>query len=183
MIKRDELIEYIHNQVIGKDLLEKAQTIDSYANGVQIIGKEEVNKIAISVSPSMDFFTEAVRSKADYIIMHHGLDLTSKNIINSRLHPGLQKRIAYLLKHDLTVTGYHYSLDTHPKIGNNAVIIDSLGAKRLEETYYDGWGWVAEFDKSQNVEVLAKKCSDLFEHDVFAVYGGPKKIKRIGLLS
>ena len=70
-----------------------------------------------------------------------------------------------------------------PTIGNNAVIIERLGAKRLDVPYFDGWGWVAEFEKAEAVKELANKCAEVFEHDVFAVYSGPEKVKRIGVCS
>lgn len=181
MIKRDALIKTI-DQIIGQDLFDESRDKDPYANGVQIRGKEDVKKVAIGVSPSLDFFQEAISVNADFCIFHHGLDLTGNNIIQSRIHPGQQKRLELVFKNQLTVAGYHYTLDIHPKIGNNATIIKKLGAKRLEEKYL-GWGWVGEFAKPKDVEEIAKMCTAIFDHDVFAVYAGPKKVKRIGVCS
>jgi len=183
MVKRDELIQAIH-EIIGSDLLEKAQTIDQNANGVQIHGVEEVTKLALGVSANLDFFQEAVASGAQFCLFHHGLPLHPKyHIYNSRLDLSQQKLLKYVFAHDLTVAGYHYALDAHPIIGNNAAIIRKLDAKMTDETYYEDWGWIAEFDKPQSVEELAVKCSKIFAHDVFAVYAGPKQIKRFGVCS
>lgn len=92
-------------------------------------------------------------------------------------------QLKFAIKNNLTVAGFHYSLDKHKQIGNNAVIIEKLGAKNTGEKYLKGWGWVGEFDSAINVEELAEKCSDLFEHDIFAIYAGHKEIKRIGVCS
>ena len=182
MVKRDDLITTI-NTIIGEDLVKEAQFKDSYANGVQIVGNEEVTKVALGVSTSLEFLQEAVSTGAEFTITHHGLDLTSHNIIASRLHPGIQELLTSAITNNLTVAGYHFSLDSHSEIGNNATIIRELGANRLDITYSGGWGWVGEFDKPRDVKELANQCSDLFNHDIFAVYAGSKKIKRIGVCS
>src|SRR3989339_867591 len=180
MIKRDELIKTI-NKIIGEDLLEKANKIDHRANGVQVSGTQEVNKIALGVSTSMDFFEEAVDSGAEFCIVHHGLDFAG--IYNSLLNKSQQQVLKYVFANNLTVSGYHYSLDAHHEIGNNATIIKLIGAKITDDPYFDEWGWVAEFDNAVDAKELADKCAEVFEHDVFAVYGGPEKIKRIGVCS
>lgn len=183
MIKRGELINFIHNTAIGDELIQEAQKIDTNANGVQIHGSKEIDKVAIGVSANMDFLKEAVDSKAQFCIFHHGLGLSEKYIYNSRLDPSMQKKLKFISQNNLSIAGYHYTLDNHPQIGNNTIIIDKLGAKKTNENYFDTWGWIGEFDIPQKVEDLAEKCSDIFEHDVFAVYSGPKKIKRIGVCS
>lgn len=182
MVKRDELIKTIHD-IIGTDLIIKANKVDHRANGVQVLGKEKVEKIVLGVSCSLEFLTEAARAKADFCLFHHGADLDASSIYNSRLNLSQQKVLQYVFANDLTIAGYHYSLDAHKEIGNNATIINLLGAKRLNIPYMSEWGWVAEFDKAVEVEELAEKCSDIFNHDIFAVYGGPKQIKRIGVCS
>lgn len=182
MIKRDELISFI-KKTIGEDIIEKAQGVDKNANGVQILGVEEVDKLVLGTSRSLDFFKEAVEVKAQFCVFHHGLGLSEREIYNSRPTMALQKRLKIIFDNNLTVAGYHFSLDHQPEFGNNATIIKLLKAKRLDIPYFDEWGWVAEFDKPQNVMKLAEKCSQIFENDVMAIYGGKKKVKRIGVVS
>lgn len=180
MIKRDELIKTIEG-TIGNDLVKRARIFDPYANGVQVQGKEEVAKVALGVSVNVNFLNEAIDAGAQFCIFHHGLDLTTHNIVSSRMHPGLQKRLKLVFDHDLTVAGYHASLDIQPEFGNSATIIDLLGAKRLDIPYFDGWGWVGEFEKPIAVEKIAEQLSEIMSHDIFAVYGGKDKVKRIGV--
>lgn len=182
MVTRDELISTI-NKIIGHDLLEKANSLDENANGIQIHGAKEVTKIALGVSTNLDFFREAVSVGAEFCLFHHGLHLSPRYMYNSRLNLSQQATLKYIFAHNLTVAGYHYSLDSHPEIGNNATIIKLLGAKRLEEPYFETWGWVGEFKEAIDVEELAKLCSGIFDHDIFAVYGGPKMIRRVGVCS
>ena len=182
MVKRDELTKFIH-EIIGVDLLAKANLIDVNANGVQIHGADQVTKIALGVSTSLDFFHEVVKSGAQFTLTHHGLHLSSKYLYNSRLDQSQQAVLKYVFAHDLTVAGYHYSLDVHPEIGNNATLINLLGANKLDIPYFDGWGWIGEFSKPIGVQQIADKLATITSHDVFAVYGGTKKVKRIGVCS
>lgn len=183
MVTRDELIKTIHH-ILGEDLVAWANKVDTNANGVQIHGEEKVSKVALGVSATLDFFREATDAGAQFCLTHHGMHLDSRYIYNSRLDHAQQSILKHVFAHGLTVAAYHFALDAHPDIGNNAVIIRELGAKRLDIPYMlEGWGWVAEFAEPQDVEKLAEKCSDLFGNDVFAVYAGPKTIKRIGVCS
>ncbi len=182
MVLRDELIHTIHH-LIGEELIETANKLDENANGVQIHGAKEVTKIALGVSTSLDFFKETVNAGAEFAVTHHGIHLSPKYMYNSRLDQSQQSVLKYVFANDLTVAGYHYSLDAHPEIGNNATIIKLIGATRLEIPYMEGWGWVAEFDKPTDIKFLAEKLAEITNHDVFAVYGGKSKVKRIGVCS
>ncbi len=182
MVTRDELIKTIH-KIIGEDLIAKANQVDDNANGVQIHGVDEVSKIALGVSANLDFFHEAVAAGAQFTLTHHGVHLSHRYMYNSRLDQSQQAVLKYVFVHNLTVTGYHYSLDAQPDFGNNATIIRKLGAKRLDEPYFEGWGWVGEFDQPMPAKDLATKLAAITSHDVFAVYGGPAVVKRIGVCS
>lgn len=179
MVKRDDLIQFIY-QAIGHDLIQKARQKDERANGVQILGSQKVNKVALGVSLNEDFLKEAVAAKANFCIFHHGLDVSA---FKSLVPLSAQKRLKLIFENNLTIAGFHYALDAHPTLGNNAVIIKELGAKRLNTPYFEEWGWVAEFNLAQDVKELADKCSKITSHDVFAVYGGKSKVKRIGVCS
>ncbi len=179
---RDELTSFIET-AIGHDLITKARIKDSYSNGVQIHGQEEVSKITLGVSLTHDFLVESVTAGSQFCLTHHGLDLTPHNLVSSRLHRGLQADLQYIFTHNLTVSGYHYALDAQPNFGNNATLIKELGAKMTGETYYDDWGYVAEFATPVTASELSESLAKLTSHDVFSVYGGPSTIKRIGVCS
>lgn len=182
MIHRDELITFVET-TLGTDLLAKSRLKDIYSNGVQIHGAEKVEKITLGVTMTHDFLVESVAAGSQFCLTHHGLDLTSHNIVASRMHAGLQADLKYIFDHCLTVAGYHYSLDAHKTIGNNAAIINALGAGMTGETYYDEWGFVAEFKNPILATQLASHLAELTSHDIFTVYGGPKMVQRIGVCS
>jgi dinuclear metal center YbgI/SA1388 family protein len=178
MVKRDELIHSVE-QMLGGEWLTKAQAKDELANGVQVLGQEEVKRVVLGTSLNEDFLLEAIKAQAQMCIFHHGFDVRT---FNSRFPLFSQKRLKLIFEHGLTVMGFHYALDAHPELGNNAVIIRELGAQR-KEPLFDEWGYTAEFDRPQAVAALSEKCAQLFSHDVFAVYAGPKHVKTIGVVS
>jgi len=180
MIKRKQLTDFLNNY-FGEDLIEKARKKDEHmANGLQWQGKKEIKKIILGVSTDVNFFEEAVKSQGDALVVHHGLP---SDIPYNLYSISLQKRLKILSDNNLSLYGYHYILDYHPKIGNNAQIIKKLGAKKTKVDLFDEWGWVAEFEKPKSIEKLAKKCAKIFSHDVFMVKAKKDQVKRIGVVS
>ena len=133
MIKRNDLTKFIY-QTIGSELMAKAAEIDEVANGVQFLGSEEVRKLAIGVSLNEDFLNEAVKAKAQYCLFHHGFDT---RVYKSRFPTFAQKRLKLIVKNNLTIAGFHYVLDAHLSLGNNAVIVRELGAKIKEPLFQE----------------------------------------------
>ncbi len=178
MVKRDEIINFIYSY-FGKEFLDQCLQNDELANGVQILGSDKVDKVTLGVSLNEDFLKEAVKFGSNFCIFHHGLDFRT---FKSRLPLYTQKRLKIIYQNQMTIMGFHYALDAHPKIGNNASIINKLGVK-IKQSLWEEWGYVAEFNKPQDVKKLADKCSEIFEHDVLAIYTGPKNVKTIGVVS
>ena len=151
MIKRDELIKFIY-EYFGKELMQKAARKDEIAaNGAQILGGKNVEKITLGVSCNLDFLKEAVSIGSNFCIFHHGFDPRTYKM---RFPLHTQKRLRLIFQKQMTIMGFHYILDSHPKIGNNATIINKLGA-RIKNTLFDEWGYTAEFDVQQDIKKLA----------------------------
>ena len=178
MVRGDELVNFIY-QTVGRELIEKAFQKDERVNGMQFLGGEKVEKVTLGVSINEEFLQEVIKRKSNFCIVHHGLDTET---YKARYPLYSQKRLSLIFKNDITVVGFHYSLDVHPTIGNNAVIIKRLGAK-IGEPLCEEWGYTASFDKPQDVHELAHKCRDIFDHEIFVGEGSKQKIKKIGVVS
>jgi len=179
MVKRDQLIKFIY-QTISKDLLVKALKIDEVANGVQILGKENVSKIALGTSLNQEFLKEAVKRGADFCIFHHGFD---PRTFKSRFSISAQKRLKLIFKNDLTIAGFHFCLDAHPQIGNNATIIKRLGAKITGQFWGEGWGFIAKFAEPQSLTALKSKCAKIFNHEISSFLVNSKPVRIIAVVS
>lgn len=143
------------------------------------MGGEQVEKVTLGVSLNLEFLEEAIKRGSNFCIFHHGFDPRTYNSLYSL---SSQKRLKAIIDHKMTVCGYHYALDAHPKIGNNALIIEKLEAE-LGESLFDEWGYVGTFPKPENIENLEQRCAQIFNHEIFSVYSGPKEISRIGVVS
>lgn len=179
MINRDTLTQFILSQVMGDQLMTKAITIDDRANGVQFLGSEEVRKVALGVSCNEAFLHEAVAWGANYCIFHHGLDT---NVYKSRYPKASQKRLKLIVEHNLTIAGFHYALDAHPEIGNNARLLQILEAK-LQQPFFDEWGFVGTFDSPRSIEQLREQCTQLFGEEMMTFESGEEAISTIGVVS
>lgn len=179
MILRDELTKFIMDEALGKTLVQKAAVMDSRANGTQFLGSNEVEKIAVGVSCNHAFLEEVVAWGANYCIFHHGLDT---DFYNSKFPAHVQKQLKLVVAHDLTVAGFHFSLDAHPSIGNNAVIIQKLGGQ-IGESLFDDWGFVAKFEQPRSLTDLHQQSQQLFGREITIFKAAQDLISRIGVVS
>lgn len=116
------------------DQLLKPEQVKDYApNGLQIQGKEKINKIVTGVTASQALINKAIEENADAIIVHHGYFWKNESyVIRGIKH----KRIKALLDNDINLFAYHLPLDIHPTLGNNAQLakllaIDVIGPLEL----------------------------------------------------
>lgn len=177
-VDRDILIDFI-NKTLKVCEPEK----DPYVfNGLQVIGKNQVQKIALGVSPSLEFFQQAGAWGADLIILHHGLFGPKRPQIINKV---LKKRLKVLFDRDITLLSYHLYLDNHPALGNNAQIIKLLGAKKGKEFGEQNglyWGYEGIFtppiSKNEFAERIKKLCP---QTKYFGI--GKEKISRFAVVS
>ena len=178
MVQRDQIIRYLE-EVFGRDHLALSMSIDDYPNGVQFQGSDNVEVVTLGVSCNEQFLHEAVKRKSTFSIFHHGFDVRTWK---SRIPKYSQKRLKLIIENNMTIAGYHYALDTHKTIGNNAVILRLLGA-RLKDTLFDSWGFVGSYDVPVRISELRNKCVKLFNHEVLSFETGKEEVTTIGVVS
>lgn len=105
------------------NLLSPARIKDYAPNGLQVQGKNEINKIVTGVTASQALINRAIEEKADAMIVHHGYFWKNESyVIRGMKH----KRIKSLIDHDINLFAYHLPLDIHPVLGNNAQLAKVL---------------------------------------------------------
>jgi dinuclear metal center YbgI/SA1388 family protein len=114
----NELRDYIGS------LLAVSRFRDYSPNGVQVEGRAEVMRIATGVTASQAVLEAATAWGADAIIVHHGYFWRGEDACITGVK---KRRIAHLLRHDISLLGYHLPLDSHPELGNNAQLAERLG--------------------------------------------------------
>jgi dinuclear metal center YbgI/SA1388 family protein len=177
MILLDELMAFLH-EYMGD--AEAAARIDQYmANGLQVRGRDEVHVVITGVSASIRFFEEAVALGGDALLVHHSINMPA-SILFDRI---FSQRLRYLWDHDLSLIGYHYLLDSHPEVGNNAQIIRALGGQLVDPYLSDGWGWVGEIEGGTERDAVLARCADLFSQEGVQYPFGPDRVRRMVVVS
>ncbi len=168
MVKRDALIKAVN------DYLDTASAPEY--NGLQVEGKENIERAVFGVSANMALFKKAAAQKADIIFVHHGL-LWGKQ---QALTGVFGHRVAFLMKNDINLAGFHLPLDKHPVCGNNAQLAKLLGLKNIKPFgNYHGMaiGFIGELQKNEQFSAICKKLGGEF------LPFGKKTVRKIALVS
>lgn len=108
--------------------LKTAEFRDYAPNGLQIEGRQEVNKILCAVTASQQAIEAAIAEQADLLLVHHGYFWKGEPYPITGMRG---KRIKTLIQHDVSLLSYHLPLDAHPSLGNNAAIADLLSLQQM----------------------------------------------------
>jgi dinuclear metal center YbgI/SA1388 family protein len=115
---RDEIVQYL-NEYLQIDKFK-----DYGPNGMQVIGRPEVQRVAIGVSANLECFRLAAEGRADMLLVHHGLFWEN---MPREIGSMMKARLKLLFDHDITLLAYHLPLDAHPEVGNNVLWLQRLG--------------------------------------------------------
>lgn len=110
-MKRDELLAYCDS------LLRVADFRDYAPNGLQVAGRETVERVLTGVTACQALLDEAVAWRADLVLVHHGYFWKNEPVTLTGMKG---RRIRTLMRHDINLAAYHLPLDAHPELGNNA---------------------------------------------------------------
>ncbi|WPC74885.1 Nif3-like dinuclear metal center hexameric protein [Vibrio porteresiae] len=112
-------LESLLNDTLSPHLIK-----DYCPNGLQVEGKNDIQKIVTGVTASAALIEKAIELNADAILVHHGYFWKSE----PQAIRGMKgRRIRQLIKHDINLLAYHLPLDIHPSLGNNAQLAQRLG--------------------------------------------------------
>ncbi|NGZ07225.1 MAG: Nif3-like dinuclear metal center hexameric protein [Magnetococcales bacterium] len=176
----------IHLSALERFLAETLQpsAITDYApNGVQVRGRDSVERVVGGVSACMDLFRAADEMAADLILVHHGMFWNK----DSRVVEGILKnRLAFLLARELTLMAYHLPLDRHPEYGNNAMILKKLNLKPSAPFgWYHGThlSFLGETPAAEDFDHMVTRVRQLFGGEPLVLPFGPDKVQRVAVCS
>lgn len=175
MTTREDIVRFLN------DYLHSAETADISHNGLQVQGRARVRKIAFGVSAGLELFKKAHAAGADMIVVHHGLLWGKEQALTGIFG----QRIGFLMRHDISLLGYHLPLDKHPQIGHNALLLKELGAQNIRPFgSYHGQdigfcGEIRPVALASAVRKLERFCGARATLLPF----GPKKICTVGAVS
>ncbi|MCL5957946.1 MAG: Nif3-like dinuclear metal center hexameric protein [Chloroflexi bacterium] len=178
MANRDEIIQFLDEH------LEVSRIRDYGPNGLQVIGKPEVQKIVVGVSASLDLFRQAASRSADMIIVHHGLfwENTPRPIKTL-----MRDRLKILFDREMTLLAYHLPLDRHPEVGNNIQILRRLGLDLVsaELGRHDGTfiGVIGRLPRRKPFDDFVKLVNRAIGDAVVVLPFGPSQAHVVGIVS
>ncbi len=177
MITQKELVTYL------QQLLSCDRYNDYAPNGLQVEGKEAIQRICTAVTASDDVILQAISHKADALLVHHGYFWRGE----SPLITGMKRqRIQKLLAHDINLLAYHLPLDCHLELGNNACLaklfaMESVQMHRAAGT--DNLLWSGQFDQNMSGNELAAFLAKKLDREPLVVAGPDQLIKKIAWCS
>lgn len=125
---------------------------DYAPNGLQIEGRETIQRLALGVTASAAVIEQALAWQADALLVHHGYFWKNEPMTLTGMKG---RRIKRLLQADVSLLAYHLPLDCHSEFGNNVALMAHLGWDCYEPVSPDGLIWVATLPVPSTPMVLA----------------------------
>lgn len=148
-------------------------------NGLQVEGREEVERIAFAVDACMEVFERA--RDFDMIVVHHGIVWDGIDYVRGIV----RRRLEFLLKNNISLYAAHLPLDAHPSVGNNAQILKKFGLEPKESFgSYKGReiGYIGEFESEVAIDDVLKVVEGI-NPNFISLRFGKDYVKRMGVVS
>jgi dinuclear metal center YbgI/SA1388 family protein len=103
----------------------RAEFVDApgACNGLQVANDGRATRIGAAVDAGVVPFRSAVAAGVDFLIVHHGMYWDMPLPLTGKVYD----RVAMLIRGNCALYSNHLPLDSHPEIGNNALLARQLG--------------------------------------------------------
>lgn len=177
MITRNELSVYLH------DFLSCGLYNDYAPNGIQVEGKDKIQRICTAVTASDDVISQAVAWQADALLVHHGYFWRGEDPVITGIK---RQRISKLLNNNLTLFAYHLPLDCHLELGNNAclanlLLVDSVQMHKAGKT--ENLLWSGKLTKPMSGQELSAFLENALGRKPLYIAANDKMIRSIAWCS
>lgn len=168
-MKRDELTAYIAH------LLHCNEFTDYCPNGLQVEGKDNIQRVVCGVTACQALLDAAVAERADAVIVHHGYFWKGE----APSVCGMKKqRLATLLKNDINLLAYHLPLDAHPQLGNNAQLAKQAGWTIISQFAPQNIACLGQCQE-QSLAQLATQLSQMLGREPTVIGSGTQTVRRV----
>jgi dinuclear metal center YbgI/SA1388 family protein len=159
------------------DLLQSDAFNDYCPNGLQVQGAPEVKRIVTGVTASQALIDAAVDWNADLILVHHGYFWKGED---PRITGMKHRRIASLIRHDVSLLAYHLPLDAHGELGNNAQLGQVLGFEVDGPLNRENIGLLGHLATPLGLEELGRHVEHCLGRSPQLIVAGDRPVKHIG---
>jgi dinuclear metal center YbgI/SA1388 family protein len=170
MARRDDIVTF------ANELLEVEKWQEFAPAGLQVIGADEVTRIACGVSATLELFERAALTGAELVLVHHGLFWRTEPLVVDRR---LRGRLAALFAADISLVAYHLALDAHPELGNSAQLARRLGIE--PERPFERVGVGGHLETAISIDELTKRVAEALDRAPLVFAEGPSDIQRVAV--
>jgi dinuclear metal center YbgI/SA1388 family protein len=172
MAARDDIVAF------ANELLELASYPDYGPMGLQVVGADEVTRIACGVSASLELFRRAAGAGAQLLLVHHGLFWDGDPRVVDR---AMRDRLQALFAADLSLAAYHLALDAHPGVGNNGLLCRALGIEPARRFASIGFG--GPLAQPCSIHELATRAERELGRTPLVFASGPEIVREVAVCS
>ena len=164
------------------DRLLDIERFDDYCpNGLQVETTARVGRLVTGVTACQALIDAAVDWKADAILVHHGYFWRGEEPCLLGIKG---RRIASLIRNDLSLLAYHLPLDAHRGLGNNAQLARVLDIAQAEPTDAGtGLVWRGRLETVLPASALAERIATALGRAPVHLPGGPRGIETLAWCS
>jgi dinuclear metal center YbgI/SA1388 family protein len=174
---RDELLAFLDRE------LEIDRFRDYGPLGLQVAGRDEVARVALAVSSTLEVFEAAEAFGADLLIVHHGLFWDGDSRVVDDV---MRRRLETLFRAGMTLAAYHLPLDAHRVLGNNAELARLLGVA-VDDWFMDDRGAPiavrGRLLEPPSLTELGTRIADVTGRTPLVLPGGADPVRTIGICS
>lgn len=158
-------------------LLEPFRFRDHAPNGLQVEGRDTVQRVITGVTACQALLDRAVAEGADAVLVHHGYFWRNEAppLIGLK-----RRRIATLIKHDISLLAYHLPLDAHPALGNNAGLGRAMGATADAFFGEQSLGCAGDLPDALSVASLAHRLASELGREPLVLGDPGGTVRRVG---
>ncbi|MBO0780615.1 MAG: Nif3-like dinuclear metal center hexameric protein [Ktedonobacteraceae bacterium] len=177
-VLRDDIVHYL-NTYLNIDAFR-----DYGPNGMQVIGKPSIRRVALGVSANLECFRLAVEGGADMLLVHHGLFWDN---MSRRVGTMMKARLKMLFDQDISLLAYHLPLDAHAEVGNNVLWLQRLGFSlegiTLGESRGRAIGAIGTAPSRQTLQHLVERVEEESGARPLVYQYGPRTVRRLGVVT
>ena len=157
LVTSEQLVVYLAHYL-------QADKVKDYApNGLQVQGRERVERICTAVTASYAVIKQAQVLQADALLVHHGFFWQGESapLIGTKY-----QRIKALIQQDINLLAYHLPLDCHAEVGNNACLGRLLGAEQVQPHPASGISdllWSGRLAQTMSYQVFGDFLTHIFQ--------------------
>lgn len=184
MVERHIFDQYLWELLLEQETQQYLEK-DPLQNGLMTFGSETIHRVGFAVSESMRIYEMARAQGCDALVVHHGIPFRGTKGMNRFLYD----RFAFLVKHNISLWSAHYLLDAHSVLGNNAQILDRIGARKKERSFFEikkygaPWGWIGEYETPQSLENIVGSIEPILSPRKIVYDFGTADISRVAVMS